>query len=105
MQKKLQWILALASTILLIRGFYYIDPDFLTYAGHSVILRTVQYIVIVPILLWVVLFSNERLYALWLGQSKIKNILTYSRFQKLFTFYHILIFIILLYANITWVKL
>ena len=96
-------MLALISTILLIRIFYYTDPAFMSYAGHNVFLRTLQYILFVPILLWIVLFSNRWLYEEWLGQSKLKDIITYEKFQKLFTLYHFLAFVVIVYGNIVWV--
>ncbi len=102
-QKKLQWILASIGTFFLIRVFYYTDPSFLSYEGHNVLFRTLQYIMIVPILFWTVLVSNKWLYETWFGKSKIKNIMNYENFQKIVSLYILLITLGIIYGNLKWI--
>ena len=102
MQKRIQWLLAFASTIFLFRAFYYNDPDFLVFEDKNFISIFFHYVIILPILLWIVLVTNKWLYDEWIGRSKIHNIISYETFQKLFTIYHSIIFVIILYSNYIW---
>jgi hypothetical protein len=103
-QKKFQYVLASIGTLLLFRVLYYTDPNFLKFEGHNLIFLAFQYIVILPILLWIVVFTNKWLYEKFVGNSNLKVIITYSVFQKLFTIYHFVLVLILIYGNYKWVN-
>ncbi len=102
-QKNLQWLLAFIGTFFLIRVFYYTDPSFLSYEGHNVIVWTLENVIVLPILFWVVLAANHKLYDLWFGESRIKNLIKYDVFQKIVSLYLLFITLGIIYGNLKWI--
>jgi hypothetical protein len=98
-QKKLQWIFATIGTAFLFRYFYYTDKNFLSISNQSIF----SYVFALPGLLWIVFFTNKWFYKKIIS-VKLQTIITYNIFQKMFTIYQFLIMIMIIIANIKWIK-
>ena len=102
-QKKLQWIFALISTLFLIRVLYYSDPNFLVFEENKLFIQIIQYIIVLPSLLWMVIISNKWLYNVFVKEGNLRVIITYDVFQKIFTVYQFILMTVIIYGNLKWV--